>query len=204
MASSDRAPRAGAALLLVLLLGACATSGAAGAVDLRDLGERPATLGTDAHEATVLVFWSTTCPCVARYRERVADLAARWSGRGVQVLAISSNVDDDLEALRASAPPVPLLIDEGGRLAAALGARSTPTVVLLDRTGAVRFLGWIDDERLPGDPARQPWLEEALEDLLAGRAVARDRTPTWGCAITRSLGAGTRCAPIVRDTPAAP
>ena len=68
-------------------------------------------------------------------------------------------------------------------------------MVVLDRAGAVRYRGWIDNERLPGDPDREPWLEEALADLVTGRDVARAATPTWGCTITRSLGGHGRCAP---------
>ncbi|WP_373044351.1 redoxin domain-containing protein [Vulgatibacter sp.] len=185
-------------LLLALLLGACATVPKADAadVDLRDLDGAPAALHTEAHEATVLVFWSTGCPCVARYRERVAALEAAWRERGVQVIAISSNVDDDPATLREFPAPVPLLIDEGGRLAQALGAHSTPTAVLLDREGAIRYRGWIDNERFPGEPGREPWLEEALDDLVAGREVRRAAAPTWGCAITRSLVEGLRCQPL--------
>lgn len=185
-------------LVLLLLSVACATTsgGTPRQVDLRELDGTPVSLQTGYFDATVLLFWSTGCPCVARYRERMAALRDRWGAEGVQVLAISSNVDDDLEALRRADPPLRLLVDEDGRLARQVGARSTPTAVVLDRAGQVRFLGWIDNERLPGDPARQAWLDEALEGLLREGEVGRQRTPTWGCAITRSLGERLRCQPV--------
>jgi len=105
-------------------------------------------------------------------------------------------VDDDLATLRSARAPVPLLVDEGGLLARRLEARSTPTVVVLDREGVVRFRGWIDNERAPGEPGREAWLDEALTDLVAGQDIRRPVTPTWGCSITRSLGESRRCHPV--------
>ncbi len=141
-------------------------------------------------DATVLVFWSGGCPCVRRYQERVDALLDAYPPERVRVAAISSNAGESLaDALRVAAERgvrVPIFRDEGGRLAAALGARSTPTVVLLDKAGAVRFLGWIDNERQQGDPKREPWLELAIQGILDQRAFAA-RTPVYGCTITRSL-----------------
>jgi hypothetical protein len=68
-----------------------------------------------------------------------------------------------------------------------MGARSTPTVVVLDRKGDVRFLGWLDNERLPGVEGREPWLDLALAGVLDGRNDFKKKTPTYGCVITRSL-----------------
>lgn len=142
-------------------------------------------------DATVLSFFSTSCPCVARYQARTEALGARTPDR-LQVLYVSSNANEDRDSLaRAVAErglKLPLLVDWSGALAAALGARSTPTVVLLDRTGSVRFVGWQDNERLPGEAGREPYLERAIAALLDGRADGPTRSPTYGCPITRSLG----------------
>jgi hypothetical protein len=147
---------------------------------------------SSSQEATVLVWWSTSCPCVRRYEGRIADVAARYPAERVLVRAVSSNADDDAaEVARVAAErgfSVPVLQDPGGRLAQALGVKTTPTVVVLDRTGAVRYRGWIDNERLPGEPDRSAWLDDALAGLLAGRTDFETRSPTWGCPITRSLG----------------
>ncbi|MER2560554.1 MAG: redoxin family protein [Myxococcaceae bacterium] len=138
-------------------------------------------------DATVLVFWSAGCPCVRRYQARVDALRER---PGVQVLAISSNAGESFdEALRVAnerGVKVPLYRDDTGAIAAFVNARSTPTVAVLDRTGAVRFTGWLDNEREVGADDREPWLERALEGVLGGSSFAA-RTPTWGCTITRHL-----------------
>jgi hypothetical protein len=142
-------------------------------------------------DATVLVFWSAGCPCVRRYQERVDALLDAHPRDRVLVMALVSNAGeslaDDLKTAVERGVRVPIYRDEGGRVARAMGARSTPTIVVLDRKGEVRFLGWLDNERLPGVEGREPWLEEALAGVLAGRNDFRRKTPTYGCVITRSL-----------------
>jgi peroxiredoxin len=142
-------------------------------------------------EATVVVFWSASCPCVRRYQQRVDDLLDRYPAARLRVVGVSSNVGeafaDTLRVARERGVRIPIYRDDGARVAEALGARSTPTVVVLDARGEIRFRGWIDDERLPGDPGREPWLDRALEGILAGRAGFSARTPVYGCPITRSL-----------------
>jgi peroxiredoxin len=154
-------------------------------------------------DATVLVFWSGTCPCVRRYQERVDALLDRWPGERVRVLGVSSNAGETFaDALRVAGERgvrVPIYRDPGGRLAEAVGARSTPTVAVLDGRGELRFLGWIDNERPPGDPRREPWLERAVSGVLDGPAGFAARTPTYGCVITRSLFEAGSCHEVPKD-----
>ncbi len=149
-------------------------------------------------DATVLVFWSPGCPCVRRYQARVEALRERFPPERVRVIGVSSNAGDDyarvLSVARERGVTIPIYRDEGGAVASSWGVRSTPTVVVVDRRGAVRYLGWIDNERSPGDEGREPWLEQALDAVLDGHGDYPSRTPTWGCAITRSLfGSGDAC-----------
>jgi hypothetical protein len=153
--------------------------------------------------ATVLVFWSATCPCVRRYQDRVDALLERWPEERVRVIGVSSNAgerfDDVLRAASARAVRLPIYRDPAGRVAEAVGARSTPTVAVLDARGELRFLGWIDNERLPGDPRREPWLERAVAGVLDGTTRFGARTPTYGCVITRSLFDPAPCHDVPRD-----
>jgi peroxiredoxin len=206
MASSEFRP---ALPLLAFLLTGCAGLTATStptewtALPLTDAGGRTTSVSEvlAPHRATVIVFWATQCPCVRRYQERVETLAAAWAARDVAFVGVDSNADDSLEDMARVAASrgvtLPLWRDEGGRLAKALGARSTPTVVLVERDGRVRYRGWLDNERLPGEADREPWLEQALAGLLEGTPSA-SASPTWGCAITRSLKSVPQChAPTV-------
>ncbi len=179
-------------IALLWLISACAGARQAVRADqltLRSSTDASVTLDslTKNADATVLVFWSAGCPCVRRYQARVDALRER---PGVQVLAISSNAGESFdEALRVAnerGVKVQLYRDDTGAIAAFVNARSTPTVAVLDRTGAVRFTGWLDNERDVGAADREPWLERALDGVLGGSSFAA-RTPTWGCTITRHL-----------------
>jgi hypothetical protein len=154
-------------------------------------------------DALVLVFWSGTCPCVRRYQERVDALLDRWPAERVRVVGVSSNAGEGLaDALRVArerAVRLPLYRDPGGRLAEAVGARSTPTVAVLDAGGRLRFLGWLDNERVAGDPRREPWLDRAIAGVLEGGTGFAPRTPTYGCVITRSLFEAGSCHEVPTD-----
>jgi peroxiredoxin len=217
MAISRSSPASHALALAVALLGALplATSGCGGArssvavgapLHLRSDSGVPADLVSLAElarerDATVLVFWSGSCPCVRRYQARVDALLDRYPAGRVRVIGVSSNAGESLadvqRVARERGVRIPIYRDEDGEVARALGVKSTPTIVVLDRRGDVRFRGWLDNEREPGTPDREPWLERAIDALLAGRSDFQARTPTWGCVITRSLfgpPAGGCCA----------
>jgi hypothetical protein len=128
---------------------------------------------------------------VRRYQERVDALLDAYPASQVRVVGVSSNAAEPYEGVLRVAKErgvrIPILRDEGGRLAEAVGARSTPAVAVIDRAGAVRYLGWLDNERVPGVDGREPWLDRALQGVLEGRTAFAARTPMYGCAITRSL-----------------
>ena len=148
------------------------------------------------HRATVLIFWSANCPCVRRYQDRVETLLERYRAKGVAVFGVSSNADETFAEVKrvASARGIrlPIVRDEDGLLAQAFGARSTPTVVMLDERGETRFAGWFDNERTPGEPDREPWLELALQGVLENRRDFATRSPVFGCTIARRLFGATQ------------
>ena len=68
----------------------------------------------------------------------------------------------------------PYLFDESQEVARAWGAQKTPDVFVTDASGVV-YRGAPDADH--GDPSlNAAWLREALEDVLAGRPVARPET----------------------------
>jgi len=145
----------------------------------------------NGRDATVLVFWSSTCPCVRRYQERVDSLLDRYPADRVRVIGISSNAGETFEKVLKTAGDrgvrIPIYRDEGGFVAKSMGAQSTPTVVVIDKAGNILFFGWLDNEHLPGDSSRKPWLDLAIEGILNGRRDFSARTPTYGCTITKSV-----------------
>jgi hypothetical protein len=152
--------------------------------------------GTDgrAHAITpegaayvVLIFFSPGCHVLALHDERIRQLATEYEPRGVKFFAVDAEVDADLERDRAEAArrryPFPVLLDRGGELARSLGAEFAGYTVVLDGRGDVRFRGGIDSDRVHLRADRTPYLEDALSDLLAGRAPRLAESKSLGCAL---------------------
>jgi len=192
--------------LSALLAAGCASQ----SQSLRDVRDESLTLSSGngevvpleelwrGHAATVLVFWSGECPCVRRYQDRVDSLLDRYPAGRVRVVGLASNAgesfDEILRVAKERGVRIPIFRDEGGRIAEWVGARSTPTAVLIDNTGRVRFRGWIDNERTPGESGREAWLDLALAGVLEQRDDFASQVPTYGCPITRSAFAASGCS----------
>ena len=116
------------------------------------------------------------------------ECSRRFRPHSMQVLQIVSNDDTDHpeDSARAMAARVaagdlagPFLHDAEQSAARAYGTTATPEVFLIDRVGVVRYHGAPDGDH--DDPAQNAsWLREALDDVLAGRAVARPAARSSG------------------------
>lgn len=139
------------------------------------------------HRGLVLIFWQTSCPCVKRYQQRVNDLFARYSVQGLAFAHISSNDNESFleveKEYKKRAIPLVLMRDNHAVLARALGVKGTPTAVLIDTSGQVQFMGWIDNERDVGETGRIAYLDNALRQFLAGEVITTPTSPMFGCPI---------------------
>ena len=135
---------------------------------------------------TVIFFLSALCPMSGDYSERIVDLERRFAPQGARLILVNANAHESDSMVeqhrRNSALTLPVWRDRQARAAARLEAHATPTVVVLDRQGAVRYWGSIDDSRSPAR-VRRRYLEDALQALLAGQSPALPRTKVMGCAI---------------------
>ena len=177
-------------LTLALLLVACShTATPARAPSLTSLdGTRQSLTDLTARAAfTVVVFTSTHCPCVAAHRERLRALAKEYVPRGVQFFAVDSEVGTTLpEAAREALDyDFALLLDDGARLADALGAQYATYTVVLDSKATVRYRGGIDSDKAKMHPDATLYVKNALDDLVAGRQVRTPEGKTLGCVLRR-------------------
>lgn len=133
------------------------------------------------------MFVSATCPCMASHRDPLEDLAAAYAPRGVQFVAVESDVETTPRSLAAEAREysMPLLADEGARLANVLGAESATYTVIVDREGHVRYRGGFDSDRVTRHPDATPYVRDALDDLLAGKPPRRPETNALGCMLRK-------------------
>jgi hypothetical protein len=181
---------AGAGLCAMLALASCSAPRAAQApaLDLVDTtGAHRSFPGALAQsKLTVLVFYADHCPCFRVHEERLRELAQLYTPQGVTFLLVDSEVDATLDrdaaaARERSLPPV--AIDPGAKLADALGAEYATYTVVLDATGRVRYRGGIDTDKNRLTADAQPYLRDAIDDLLAGREPRRSEGKALGCAL---------------------
>jgi peroxiredoxin len=149
----------------------------------------------------MVIFTSNHCPYCHAMEGRLAKLIADTKGRGLGVVAINPNHPDAIRIdelgyskyndtfaemklyAREQGFTFPYLYD-GDQQATAktYGCLATPHVFLFDRQRKLRYVGRFDDSRFP-DPATvtSPDARNAVEALLAGRAVPVEVTRPQGC-----------------------
>ena len=142
--------------------------------------------------AVVVVFIGTDCPLAKQYASKLADMARRYSGKGVQFVAIDSNQQDPLASIthfaRVNKIDFPILKDPANQVADSFSAERTPEAFVLDARGTVVYRGRIDDQFGVGyarPKSVRPYLQEAIDDVLAGKPVRTARVEAIGCRIGR-------------------
>src|SRR4051812_6846287 len=153
-------------------------------LELPDVEGTTVRLDPGEHTATVVVFTANGCPYARAWHDRVQQVARDYAGRDVAVLQVVSNdaadhLEDSVDAMRerfeAGDFAGPLLHDADQSVAQAYGATATPEVFVIDADGVVRYHGAPDGNY--DDPAEDAaWVRDALDDVLAGREVARPAT----------------------------
>ena len=142
-------------------------------------------------KVSVVVFTCNQCPYAKAFEPRILELAKQYQAKGVVFYAIdpndeSQNSIESLAEMKARATergyPFPYLKDGDSAIAHAYGARVTPHVYVIDGSGVLRYRGYVDDSAKP-EERRTTGLANALDDLLAGKAVANQSTRAFGCTI---------------------
>jgi peroxiredoxin len=138
---------------------------------------------------TVVVFISAECPCLQAHLERLRAIAADYAPRGVQFVAVDSEVGGTparaAEEQKALELPFPVVVDRGAKLANAFGAQYATFTVIVDRNKTVRYRGGIDSDKRKLHDSSTPYVRDALDDLLAGRPVRRAEGRALGCVLRK-------------------
>ena len=131
------------------------------------------------------------CPYVQAVDDRINDLARAYAGR-LAVVGISANdaeayPEDRFEAMQARARAkgyvFPYLYDADQSVARAFGAVCTPDFFLYGPDRRLAYRGRLDDSWKDAAAVTRQDLRDAVEALLAGRAVDPDQRPSMGCSI---------------------
>jgi peroxiredoxin len=145
----------------------------------------------DAAALVVVIFTSNGCPTAKSCVDRFMRFQEEYRGRGVQLVAINSNnpylsppdtYQEMVRWARAEAFNFPYLKDPDGAAVRAFGAVRTPQVFLLDQHRRLAYRGRWDDARV-AERVKRHDLQQAVDDVLANRAVEVPETEAFGCSI---------------------
>ncbi len=141
----------------------------------------------------LVMFICRHCPFVNHVQDELAKIGRDYAGRGVGIIAISSNdvtshPEDSPTKLAYQAQELnfnfPYLFDETQDVARAYDAQCTPDFFLYDGQGRLVYRGQLDDSRPGSDiPVTGRDLRAAIDAVIAGREVSPEQRPSIGCNI---------------------
>jgi peroxiredoxin len=140
-------------------------------------------------KAVVVIFWSTTCPNVQPYNERVSNMVNEYAKKGIVIWAVNSNNTESTEEVTEHAKknsyPFPMLKDINNILADNLGATRTPEVFVIDPSSkTILYHGRIDDNRDASKVTTND-LRNAFDEITSGKDISVKSTKSFGCSIKR-------------------
>ncbi|WP_461075727.1 thioredoxin family protein [Spirosoma flavus] len=143
----------------------------------------------------IIAFTCNTCPVAQAYESRIIALNEQFAPKGFPVVAIQSNdaqrsPGDSYAGMQARAKykkyAFPYLHDESQAVASAFGASNTPHMFVVKKEGnqyRVAYIGAIDNNQGDGSSASKKYVEEAVNELLAGKPVTTPTARAIGCGI---------------------
>ncbi len=143
----------------------------------------------------IVVFTCNQCPYAQAYQDRIIALDKTYKAKGYPVIAINPNdptvqPGDNYAEMQKRAKEkkytFPYLVDEGQKVYPFYGATKTPHVFVLQKTeqgNVVKYIGTIDDNYEDASAAKTHYVANAVDALLAGKAVAVTSTKAIGCGI---------------------
>jgi peroxiredoxin len=166
--------------------------------ELSDLDGKPVRLSSFLGKTVVLEWFNPECPFVRNSHTKgsLVGTAEKHQKQGVIWLAINSGAPGKqgtgVEKNRAGKASYgftnPILLDETGAVGKAYGAKHTPHLYVIDPKGVLVYRGAIDNS--PDGEGESPeggklvnYVDAALADLAAGRAVAHPETEAYGCSV---------------------
>lgn len=166
-----------------------------GDVKMKDISGKTVTLKEAAKANGLLVMFScNTCPYVIRNQERTNEICRFALQNDIGVVLVNSNEgtrgdDDSFDAMKQYAREQgyawPYVIDANSEVADAFGAKRTPECFLFNKDLKLVYHGAIDDNPQNAGTVNRRHLKEAINEMLAGKAVTVQTSRSVGCTIKR-------------------
>lgn len=163
--------------------------------------------GTTLHLAdfkgkTVVLEWSNDgCPYVGKWyrsgamqklQREAARLGAVWltvisSAPGEQGYVDGAQANADTK--NRGADPAHVILDPSGAIGHLYGAQTTPDIFIVQPNGKLAYMGGADSiasTRIDDIARAEPYAQEALEAVIAGKPVPHPITRPYGCTVKYS------------------
>lgn len=145
------------------------------------------------NKGLLVVFSCNTCPYVLKSMPRMEDMLKFAHAKGIGVLVLNSNeaqrddadAPDAMKAFGKEHHYPNYAVDNGSALANAFGANRTPEVFLFNKDKKLVYKGAMDDNVQDPAAAKEIFLKDAIENMLAGKAINPEETKSIGCTIKR-------------------
>lgn len=145
---------------------------------------------------TVVVEWfNPDCPWVRRYHDSantsLKDASSYAEAKGVVWLAVNSGAPGkqgyglahNQQARSDYGMQYPVLLDADGKTGMAYGAKTTPTMYIINPKGVVVYVGGVDDTKTDEDKPGANYILTALKQYFSGKAIDPATAPHYGCSI---------------------
>jgi peroxiredoxin len=197
-------------VILIAAAWLAAAAPRAAAVDGPSIGKTaPDFVGTDSNGKTValkdlrghivVLEWSNNqCPFVGKhYRSgNMQALQKEATGQGViwlTVLSSAPGAQGNVTAAEANeltrsrgAAPTAVILDPSGSIGRAYGARTTPHMFVIDKSGTLAYMGGMDDKAttdVADIPTAKNYVRLALTAVMSGTPVQDPVTRPYGCSV---------------------
>lgn len=143
----------------------------------------------------VVVEWfSYQCPFAKAHtqeKKTMQNTFAKFKDKGVVWLAVDSNVangevgkpDEIKTYAKECGVTYPIILDPDGKIGHAFGAKTTPHMFVIDKTGVIAYEGAIDNNPRGKEASVTNYVEAALQSLVDGSQVAQASTKPYGCGV---------------------
>lgn len=148
---------------------------------------------SDAKGKVVVLEWTNhECPFVKRHqaeKKTMQNTFAKFQGKPVMWMAIDSTATcaEKAGAIKEFATKngttYPILLDADGKVGKMFGAKTTPHMFVIDQKGNLAYMGAIDNDEKGDNAKATNYVEQAVDSLLAGSAVATAETKSYGCSV---------------------
>jgi peroxiredoxin len=146
-------------------------------------------------KGVIVIFDCNTCPYSKAYNDRIIALSKKYPAKTFPLVLVQSNdpavspgdsFDEMVKYASAHGYDFPYLFDETQNVATNFGATNTPHAFVLKKDGAafkVAYIGAIDDNPRDANAVTKRHVEDAVDAVIANKAVTTTKTKAIGCTI---------------------